>query len=172
MAADITSRLIEANPDVTGLFAHNDDMALGAIRAIAEAGKEGQIKVVGFDASPGGLAAIEAGTMAGTIAQQPLLMGRMAVETAIKAASGQPVAWFIPVETTLVTADNVDEFQAGEAGAAGAAQSEEPDQGTTWPRLTMLPTSTATTPSRSSKLTSWNLGPNHGPPSCSSTAVA
>jgi len=118
-AADITSRLIEANPDVTGLFAHNDDMALGAIQAIAEAGKEGQIKVVGFDASPDGLAAIEAGTMTGTVAQQPLLMGRMAVETAIKAASGQPVAWFIPVETMLVTADNVDEFLAPETEAAG-----------------------------------------------------
>jgi len=138
MAAAVTGAFLETDADITGLFAHNDDMALGAIQAVADAGMVGQVMVVGFDASPGGLAAIEAGTMAGTIAQQPLLMGQVAVETAVAAASGQPVEPFVPIETMLVTRDNVDQFQAGEAGAAGAAQSEEPDQGTTWPRLTML----------------------------------
>jgi hypothetical protein len=50
--------------------------------------------------------------MAGTIAQQPLLMGQVAVETAVAAASGQAVEPFVPIETTLVTADNVGEFMA------------------------------------------------------------
>lgn len=105
----VAQNLLQANPDADGLFAHNDDMALGAVEAAAAAGRD-DLVIVGFDAAPDALQAIKDGTMAGTIAQQPDLMGQLAVETAVKVANGEDVEASIPVEITLVTADNVDDF--------------------------------------------------------------
>jgi ribose transport system substrate-binding protein len=105
----VAQNLLQANPDADGLFAHNDDMALGAVEAAAAAGRD-DLVIVGFDAAPDALQAVKDGTMAGTIAQQPDLMGQLAVETAVKVANGEDVEASIPVEITLVTAENVDDF--------------------------------------------------------------
>jgi ribose transport system substrate-binding protein len=111
-AEALTSRFLTTNPDLTGVFAHNDDMALGAARAIAAAGLTDKVTVVGFDGSPDGLMGVKDGALAATVAKQPLLIGRTAMETAIKAAAGEKVDAFVPVETVLVTRDNVDQFLA------------------------------------------------------------
>jgi ribose transport system substrate-binding protein len=63
-------------------------MALGAVEAIAAAGKTGKIKVVGFDAVDDARKAIEAGTILGSVAQFPSEMGRLAVEDAVKLVRG------------------------------------------------------------------------------------
>lgn len=104
----VTENLLTANPDAAGLFAHNDDMALGAVEAAAAAGRD--LIIVGFDAAPDALQAIADGTMAGTIAQQPVLMGEMALATALKVIAGETVAPSIGVPVALVTPDNVNEF--------------------------------------------------------------
>ena len=80
-------------------------MALGAVEAISASGKD--IMVVGFDATDDALEAIRDGHMAATIAQQPELIGSTAVENAYKLISGEGIAASIPVEVTLITADNV-----------------------------------------------------------------
>ena len=80
-------------------------MALGAVEAIYGAGKD--ILVMGFDATDDAIAAIREGRMAGTIAQQPALIGSTAVDNAVKLISGQGIAPAIPVEVTLITAENV-----------------------------------------------------------------
>ena len=90
--------ILQAQPGIKAVFAHNDEMALGAVEACA--GKD--IVIVGFDATDDALAAVEAGTMAGTIAQQPELMGATAVETAVKLINGETVEKELPVEVTLV----------------------------------------------------------------------
>jgi ABC-type sugar transport system substrate-binding protein len=59
--------------------------------------------VVGFDGTPDALLAIEAGSMAATIAQQPKVLGRTAVEQAVKAAGGEQVQQVIEVEVKAVT---------------------------------------------------------------------
>lgn len=105
----VAQNLLQANPDATGLFAHNDDMALGAVEAVP-ADMVGKVHIVGFDAAPDALKAIKDGKMDGTIAQQPTLMGKLAVETAIKVANGETVDASTPVEITLVNKDNVDQF--------------------------------------------------------------
>ena len=64
--------------------------------------------------------------MAATIAQQPLLMGQKAVEAAVAAAAGEPVETFIPIETTLVTAANVDQFLTDEMTAGPTVGKWEP----------------------------------------------
>ncbi len=94
----VMENMLQANPDIVGVFAHNDEMALGAVEAIN--GKN--IVVVGFDATDDALAAVKEGKMAATVAQQPDLMGATAVETAAKLIAGETVEKEIPVEVTLV----------------------------------------------------------------------
>ena len=101
----VMTDLLQANPDVACVFAHNDEMALGAIEALA--GKE--VLVAGFDATDDALAAIKEGKMGATVAQKPDLMGSTAVDTAAALIKGDTVEKSIPVEVKLVTADNVDE---------------------------------------------------------------
>lgn len=85
----VTENMLQANPDVKAIFAHNDEMALGAIAAAKSANKK--IMIVGFDGTDDGVKAINAGTMAATIAQQPDVMGEQGVEVAVKAAKGEKV---------------------------------------------------------------------------------
>lgn len=95
----VMENMLQANADIKGVFAHNDEMALGALEAIS--GKD--IVIVGFDATDDAVAAVEAGTMAATVAQKPDLMGETAVETAIKLINGETVEKEIPVEVGLIT---------------------------------------------------------------------
>ena len=108
-ALDVTTNLLQANPGVTGLFAENDEMALGAIQALG--GKAGtSVSVVGFDGTTDGLAAIKAGTLVATIAQQPAKLGTLAVELAVKAIKGKTIEKTVPVEVVAVTKANVGDF--------------------------------------------------------------
>ncbi|MFI9810908.1 substrate-binding domain-containing protein [Saccharothrix variisporea] len=107
---DVMTNLLQANPGIKGVFADNDEMALGAIKALGDrAGKD--VAVVGFDGTPDGLKAVEDGTMAATIAQQPDVLGRKAVEQAVKAARGEAVQEVVDVEVKVVTKQNVAEFK-------------------------------------------------------------
>lgn len=101
----VMENMLQANPDLKGVFAHNDEMALGAIETIG--GKD--ILVAGFDATDDAIAAVKEGRMAATIAQKPDLMGATAVETAKKLMAGESVEKSIPVEVKLITKDNVNE---------------------------------------------------------------
>ena len=94
----VMENMLQSNPDIKGVFAHNDEMALGAVEAIA--GKD--IVVIGFDATDDALAAIKDGKMAATVAQKPELMGQTAVETAVKIINGESVEKTIPVEVELI----------------------------------------------------------------------
>ena len=98
---NVATNMLQANPDVVAIFAHNDEMALGAIQADKSAGK--QIFIVGFDGTEDAQKAVQDGTMAATIAQQPELMGKLAVETAAKVVKGEKVEAKIPAELKLVT---------------------------------------------------------------------
>lgn len=94
----VMENVLQANPNILGVFAHNDEMALGAIEAVN--GKE--IVIIGFDATDDALAAIKAGTMAATVAQKPALMGETAVDAAVKLIKGETVDSVIGVEVELI----------------------------------------------------------------------
>ena len=100
----VMENMLQANGDIKAVFAANDEMALGAVEAIAGAGKD--IMVMGFDATDDAIAAIKEGRMAGTIAQQPALIGSTAVENARKLISGKGIPASIPVEVALITIEN------------------------------------------------------------------
>ncbi len=96
----VMENILQANPNIKGVFAHNDEMALGALEAIVASGKD--IAIIGFDATEDAVLAVKDGLMKATVAQQPDLMGSIAVETAFKIANGEEVEKKIPVEVTLV----------------------------------------------------------------------
>jgi ribose transport system substrate-binding protein len=99
--------MLQAHQDIDSVFACSDLMALGAIEAIAAAGKTGQIRVIGFDALDDAKKAIAAGAMEASVAQFPSEMGRAAVESAVKVIRGETVPPDIKVKLELVTKDNV-----------------------------------------------------------------
>jgi len=83
-ALNVMQNILTANPDLAGVFAQNDEMALGAVQAIKAKGLTGKVFVVGVDGVDDAKAAIKAGDMLATVAQQPDVMGQLAVEAAIK----------------------------------------------------------------------------------------
>ncbi|MDN3427693.1 ribose ABC transporter substrate-binding protein RbsB [Microbacterium sp. APC 3898] len=96
----VMENILQANPDIKGVFAHNDEMALGALEAIEASGKD--IAVVGFDATDDAVKAVEDGRLDGTIAQKPEMIGEMAVEAAVQSLEGEEVEASIPVELELI----------------------------------------------------------------------
>jgi ribose transport system substrate-binding protein len=106
----VMENMLTSHPDVKAVFGTNDQMALGAMQAIAARHLTGKIVLVGFDATREALRAIEAGEMNATMAQYPERIGKRAIEQAIKAARGLPVEERIDIGTALVTKDNVSQF--------------------------------------------------------------
>ncbi|MFH9133461.1 substrate-binding domain-containing protein [Streptomyces sp. NPDC017524] len=106
---DVMTNLIQSHPGVTGVFAENDEMALGAAKALG--GKAGKsVSVVGFDGTPDGLKAVEAGTLYASVAQQPAELGKIAVRNAVKAAKDEKVESTVKVPVKVVTRENVADF--------------------------------------------------------------
>ncbi|UWP61096.1 substrate-binding domain-containing protein [Ruminococcus gauvreauii] len=97
----VMENILQSDSSIKGVFAHNDEMALGAVEAIAASGKD--IRVVGFDATDDAVAAVKAGKMTATVAQKPELMGETAVDTAMKLIAGDTVEKSLPVEVELIT---------------------------------------------------------------------
>lgn len=97
---NVMENLLAANPGVQAVFAQNDEMALGALRAVQASGKD--VMIVGFDGTDDGVAAVMRGDLAATVAQQPELIGALGVETADKILKGQAVEAYIPVPLKLV----------------------------------------------------------------------
>lgn len=106
---DVMTNLVQSHPGITGVFAENDEMALGAAKALgSKAGTS--VAVVGFDGTPDGLKAVEAGTLYASVAQQPGELGRIAVQNAVKAAKGDTVESTVKVPVKVVTRENVADF--------------------------------------------------------------
>ena len=104
---NVFQNMLQAHADIDVVFAASDLMALGAIEAIAAAGKTGKVRVVGFDALDDAKKAIAAGTMDASVAQFPSEMGRVAIESAVKVMRGEPVEPDIKVKLELITKENV-----------------------------------------------------------------
>ena len=98
---NVMQNLLTAHPDVQAVFAQNDEMALGALRALQTAGKS-DVMVVGFDGTPDGEKAVNDGKLAATIAQLPDQIGAKGVETADKVLKGEKVQAKYPVDLKLV----------------------------------------------------------------------
>jgi ribose transport system substrate-binding protein len=104
---NVFQNMLQAHPELDAVFACNDMMALGAVEAIAAAGKTGKIRVFGFDAVDDARQAIQSGTMVGSVAQFPSEMGRLAVESAAKLLKGEtpPADQTVRIELVVKTAE-------------------------------------------------------------------
>lgn len=97
---NVMENILQSQPDIQAVFAHNDEMALGALKAI-EASKR-DIIVVGFDAIDDAINSIKEGKLSATIAQQPKLIGEKGVEIANKILNNEQVDKYIPIELKLI----------------------------------------------------------------------
>jgi ribose transport system substrate-binding protein len=103
----VFQNMLQAHAEIDAVFACNDMMALGAVEAIAAAGRTGRIRVIGFDAVDDAKKAIAAGSMAASVAQFPSEMGRLAVETAVKLMNGETVPKDQRTKIGLVTKETL-----------------------------------------------------------------
>lgn len=97
----VMENILQAQDEIDAVFAHNDEMALGAMEACIAAGRT-DIAIVGFDASPDAVAAVEAGTMAATVAQLPDKIIQTTIDAALDYLAGKSVDPEIGVELALV----------------------------------------------------------------------
>ncbi len=103
----VMKELLARYPDLDAVFAVNDPSALGAIQAIEEAGRAGQVAVVAVDGSPAGIEAIQAGRLLASAAQSPREIGRLAAEQAYAHLEGKPVEKNTRLPVRLITSENV-----------------------------------------------------------------
>lgn len=97
---NVMENILQAQPEIQAVFAHNDEMALGALKAIEASGRD--IFVVGFDATDDAVAAVKEGKLAATVAQKPAEIGAIGVEVADKIVKKQAVEKNVPVALELV----------------------------------------------------------------------
>ena len=98
---NVMENILQAQSEVNAVFAHNDEMALGALKAI-EASDKTDIIIVGFDATEDAVKAVKEGKLAATVAQKPTEIGAKGVEAADKIVKKETVPQFIPVELELI----------------------------------------------------------------------
>ncbi len=99
----VFAQILADNPQIDGVFAHNDEMILGAVAAAQEAGRAADIAFVGFDAVDDAVAALEDGSLTATVAQQPAEMGRLGIENTVKYLQGETIPQNIAVDLALIT---------------------------------------------------------------------
>lgn len=97
---NVMENILQAQPEIQAVFAHNDEMALGALKAIEASGRD--IFVVGFDATDDAVAAVKERKLAATVAQKPAEIGAIGVEVADKIVKKQAVEKNVPVALELV----------------------------------------------------------------------
>lgn len=106
--ATVTEDILQANPELDAIYAHNDEMALGAVRAIEAAGRQDEIKVYGIDAVADAIEALKTGEMAATVQQQPDLQIQTALESAVKVLKGENVEALVNIPLKLLTKADVE----------------------------------------------------------------
>lgn len=98
---NVMENILQAQPEINAVFCHNDEMAMGALKAVEGTGRD--IMIVGFDATDDAVKAVKDGKLAATVAQQPAFIGSKGVETAMAVVNGKKVEAFVPVSLKLIT---------------------------------------------------------------------
>ena len=110
LAYNAAQNLLQKYPDLKGIDANNDTMAVGAAKAVSDMGRAGQVIIVGTDGIPAAMDAIQKGTMAATVSPLPYYQGYWSLEAMVRVASGQKVADWVVAPAQLITKDNMSEF--------------------------------------------------------------
>jgi ribose transport system substrate-binding protein len=113
-AANIMGSALQKDPDIVGVFGTNLYSAEGTATGVRQAGKQAQVKIVGFDAGPNQVKDLKQGTVQALVAQEPGMIGQYGVDAAVTALEGGQVTPKVQTGFTIITKDNVD----GEAADA------------------------------------------------------
>lgn len=100
-------RWLARHPDIKLVFAANDMMALGAIKAVQEAGRD-DILIAAYDALDEARQAIRAGTLQATVDQRPIEQGYLGIHYAIRRINGEKLPQETLIDTALITRENID----------------------------------------------------------------
>jgi ribose transport system substrate-binding protein len=107
-AAQLTSAALQKDPDMVGIFAANLFAAEGSATGLRQAGKEGKVDIVGFDAGPNQVKALKNGTVQALVAQEPANIGKYGVDAAVSALDGTAVPKSVQTGFTVITKQNVN----------------------------------------------------------------
>lgn len=108
-AQEVATNLLQAHPNLKVIYGHNDDMSMGIIKAVEEAGKLGDVLVVSDNASPEGVEAIKAGKLVGSVAQSPAVdEGELAVQMAVDSLNGKEISDHVREDLFFLSQDNID----------------------------------------------------------------
>src|SRR5437773_3300861 len=107
-STDLTKAILQANPNLKGVFGANEGSAIGVLNGVKESGKSGKVTVIGYDSGQQQMDAIRAGTEAGAITQDPIGSGLKCVEAAVNALKGQTLQKNIDTGYKYYDKTNID----------------------------------------------------------------
>ena len=107
-STDLTKAILQANPNLKGVFGANEGSAIGVLNGVKESGKSGKVTVIGYDSGQQQMDAIRAGTEAGAITQDPIGIGFKCVEAAVNALKGQTLQKNIDTGFKYYDKTNID----------------------------------------------------------------
>jgi ribose transport system substrate-binding protein len=107
-ALQVTQDILTANPTINGIYAANEPSVLGAAEAVRQAGKAGQVKIVGWDTSKGQIQGLRDGVITGLVAQNPFKIGFDGVNAAVAEIRKQPSPQSTDTGSVLITKDNLN----------------------------------------------------------------
>lgn len=110
-AMSVMEDILQAQSEIDGIYAANDEMAMGALAAIEAAGRLDEIVLIGCDAIDPAMDAIRSGKMEATIAEPPFFLGKAAIETAMGVYNGKSYPKEVVLENQLVTPENVNQIK-------------------------------------------------------------
>ena len=109
-ALNVTSNILRQHPDLVGIYANNDGMALGVVEAVKKAGKLKEVAIVGTDGIREAKRSIANNEMRATVAEFPYEEGILGVQVALRILAGQPIPPWVVSPQAVITADNVKDF--------------------------------------------------------------
>jgi ribose transport system substrate-binding protein len=109
-ALDVMTNVLQAHPDINGVYAANDEMAMGVLSALKARNLAGKVKLVGNDGIADALAAVAAGEMYATNAESPYALGQKVTSLAGDVLAGKTVSPEETLHGKLITKDSVKEY--------------------------------------------------------------
>lgn len=108
-STNLTRAIMQAHPDIDGLFGTNEGSAIGVVNAVKELNKKGEVTVIGFDSGKQQINAIKSGLMAGAVTQNPFAIGYETVKSAVKAINGEELPKVIDTGFFWYDKTNIDD---------------------------------------------------------------
>jgi ribose transport system substrate-binding protein len=108
-STDLAKAILQANPDLKGIYGSNEGSAIGVVNAVTELGLEGKLTVIGFDSGQAQIDAINDGLMAGAITQNPVGIGYETVKAAVEALDGKELPKTIDTGFFWYDKTNIDD---------------------------------------------------------------